>query len=109
MIFFLNWEKKNKQLKSKKMNTKFYNKNGDLSLYGLNCGYVQRARTEDKQVDLFIEHCMFHVKTYDIHSTPGRVGCLGIKDDEELILNNWGTFDKLTDARKMFKSELRNK
>ena len=89
------------------MKTKFHNKNGEFSLYALNCGYVQRARTEKKEVQLFQEHCVFHVKTYDIHSTPGRVGCLGIVDDEELIMNKWETFDKLTDARKMFKNESR--
>lgn len=89
------------------MKTKFYNKNGDLSLYGLSCGYTENKRTEKKVIKLFEEHGVFHVKTYDVNNTPGRVGCLGIADDEELIINKWETFDKLTDARKMFKNEFR--
>lgn len=91
------------------MKTKFYNKNGELSFYGLSCGYVESKRTKKKEVQLFREHDVFHVKTYDVYDTPGRVGCLGIIDDEELIMNKWKTFDKLTDARKMFKNELRKK
>ena len=89
------------------MKTNFYNKNGDLSHYGLHCGYVESKRTGKKVVELFKEHSVFHVKTYDVHNTPGRVGCLGIVDDEELRINKLETFDKLTDARKMFRNELR--
>lgn len=87
--------------------TKFYNKNGDLSLYALSCGYVEAKRTEKKVIKLFEEHGVFHVKTYDILNTPGRVGCLGIVDNESLTINKWETFENLTDARKMFKNELR--
>jgi hypothetical protein len=74
------------------MKTKFYNKNGDLSLYSFLCGYVQREEKNNMRKELFLEHSMFHVKVYRLKD--------GLFSD--VIV--WNVFDSLTDARKNYKS-----
>lgn len=74
------------------MKSKFYNKNGDLSLYSFACGYVQREETGNMRKELFLEHSMFHVKVYQLKE--------GLFSD--VIF--WDTFNSLTDARKKYKS-----
>jgi hypothetical protein len=74
------------------MKTKFYNKNGDLSLYSFCCGYMQSEETERMRKELFLEHSMFHVKAYQL------------KDGLFSDVIFWDTFESLTDARKNYKS-----
>lgn len=70
------------------MNTekpRFYNKNGDLSVYSFACGYIQQYKHENGIVDLYKEGC-WHVKLYD--STGDRL--------------EWLAYDSLTISRKQF-------
>ena len=68
------------------MKTNFCNKNGDLSLYALCCGYVIRREYNGSYAELFMEHSHFHVKT-------GKIG---------ECYKQWDTFNsnELTQARK---------
>jgi len=72
------------------MNTKFYNKNGELSFYSFCCGYVQREEKNNMRKDLFMEHSVFHVKKYKV------------VNDDNLELIEWNTYELLTPARKDF-------
>ena len=74
------------------MKTKFYNKNGELSLYSFCCGYVQREEKENMKKELFVEHSTFHVKVYRLGDGMFR----------ETIV--WNTFESLAEARKNYKS-----
>lgn len=64
------------------------NKNGDVSGYGLMCGYVQRCETKTRWITLFMEHAHYHV----------RSGYIGYG------YNVWDTFysGELTQARKLY-------
>ena len=73
------------------MNTKFYNKNGDLSLYSFCCGYVQKEEKDNMKKELFMEHSVFHVKVYSLN-------------DGFIDTIVWNTFHSLTEARKNYKS-----
>ena len=73
------------------MKVKFYNKNGELSLYSFCCGYVQREEKENMKKELFMEHATFHVKVYRLND--GFVDTIA-----------WNTFSSITDARKVYKS-----
>lgn len=73
------------------MNTKFYNKNGELSSYALYCGYVQKREKNNMKKELFMEHSTFHVKVYSFNG--GFVDTIV-----------WNTFYSLTEARKNYKS-----
>lgn len=73
------------------MKTKFRNKNGDLSLYALACGYVQRVTENNIKKYLFVEHSHFHVKKYKV-----------VNGNSELI--EWNTYGLLTPARQDFNS-----
>ena len=73
------------------MDTKFYNKNGELSFYSFCCGYVQREEKDNIKKELFMEHSVFHVKAYSLNG-----------DFIDTIV--WNTFDSLTEARKNYRS-----
>ena len=73
------------------MNTKFYNKNSDLSLYSFCCGYVQKEEKENMKKELFMGHSVFHVKVYSLN-------------DGFIDTIVWNTFRSLTEARKNYKS-----
>lgn len=73
------------------MKTKFYNKNGELSLYSFCCGYVQKEEKENIKKELFMEHSTFHVKVYNFNG-----------DFVDTMV--WNTFHSLTEARKNYKS-----
>ena len=73
------------------METRFYNKNGELSLYSFCCGYVQREEKENIKKELFMEHSTFHVKVYRLND--GFVDTIV-----------WNSFCSITDARKNYKS-----
>jgi hypothetical protein len=68
---------------------KFYNKNGDLSIYGLACGYIQKyVANNGQKLELWHEGCTYHVRRV----TP---------DHQRIV---WEVFDndKLTEARKFY-------
>ena len=73
------------------MKKKFYDKNGELSLYSFYCGYVQREEKNNMKKMLFMEHSTFHVKVYKFNGAF-----------VDTIV--WDTFYSLTEARKKFKS-----
>lgn len=74
-------------------------KNGNLSIYGLGCGYVQRATSINTDYDLgdgiscqlYREGCVYHVKTHDF-------------SNEKRLL--WQSFDSLSDARACFNEQV---
>ena len=66
-------------------NPKFYNKNGDLSVYSFACGYIQKFNHENGVVELHKDGC-WHIKLYD--SSGDRI--------------EWLAYDSLTIARKQF-------
>ena len=72
------------------MEPKFYNKDGQLSRYGLACGYVQRTEKEGSYKEMYMEHSHFHVKS-------GKIS-------EKFSV--WEVFcnDELTKARKFYRS-----
>lgn len=88
------------------MKNEVFNKEGKLTAYGFNCGYVEKRRTKnnEKEVQMFKEHGVYHVKVFNVSSTPGRAGCFGIVDNELLTLEAWEIFDKMSDAKKFFNS-----
>ena len=75
----------------KASNTEFYLKNGDLTVYGLHCGYVQRKKVDNKYVTLFHEHSTYHVQG-------------GTSDQARSF---WESFDTLSEARKFYKKQVK--
>lgn len=80
-------------MKTSIQNSKFYNKNGDLTRYSFLCGYVQKKEIEiDGKTfykELYMEHRCYHVQC-------------GIRGQRYSI---WETFDdELTKARKYYNS-----
>lgn len=75
----------------------FYLSNGELSAYGLACGYVQRRTlVPDFTVELFREHAHYHVRTstyvYGASAAHNRI---------------WEVFDTLTPARRRYHELIR--
>lgn len=74
------------------MKTSIYNKNGQLSSYGLYCGYVDRKENSKTgfSKQMYFEHNCIHIKVSES----------GFK------AHVWETFDsdELTKARKFFNS-----
>lgn len=70
------------------MTNNFYLPNGDLTAYSFACGYVQKEDTNNKWKKIFMEHGAYHV--------------MAGNDGEKWRI--WDTFDKLTDARKRYRS-----
>lgn len=69
------------------MKDKFKNKNGTLTAYSFACGYIERKKRDDLQVDLFRDGAVWHVTARD--DKRGRFV--------------WECFDALTPARKFHK------
>ena len=88
------------------MKNEVLSKNGKLTAYGFNCGYVEKKRTKNNEteIQMYKEHSVYHVKIFDVWNTPGRVGCLGIIDNEMLNRVEWRSFYTLRDAKKFFNS-----
>lgn len=76
------------------MSTKFRNKSG-LTAQALACGYIQRAQLETlltrSRIDLYHEGACYHVRGYDF------------KERGRLV---WERFDKLSEARKAWASQV---
>ena len=73
---------------------KFYNKNNELTRYGLACGYIEKKETPNVWKTLYMEHEHFHVQS-------GKV-----ENDNHLKWNICEVFenDELTKARKLYRS-----
>lgn len=76
-------------------------KNGDISIYSLGCGYVQRRETKHRWKEIYCEHHVFHVRSGNIYPkgktyNESTHGCFDI----------WESFqiDELTKARKFYHS-----
>ena len=65
---------------------------GELSVYGLSCGYTQRISLGLKSVVLYKEHSTYHVILY--HEVNRQ--------------RNWLSFDKLGEAKKAYKKMIKN-
>jgi len=63
-----------------------HTKRGNLSAYGLSCGYAERYTTKDVRIELSKEYCCYHVKA------SGKT--------HEGKWQEWQSFDTLTEARK---------
>ena len=70
--------------------SRFYLKNGDLSLYSLACGYLQQFSAGERMVELSLDGC-YHVKTYK-------------EEKEHRSRLTWDCFDTLGEARKVYSS-----
>jgi len=73
----------------------FRNSNGDLSVYALNCGYIQSATTPDDRftVKLFADG-VYHVRITDAEMTLGWTA--------------WESFDTLREARRAYRKALKH-
>lgn len=71
---------------------KTHTKNLDLTNYGLSCGYINRHEYDKNVLQFYKEHNCFHVKYTNYNDTNKSY---------------WNTFDRLTEARKAYKTELR--
>ena len=82
------------------MKTNLYNKNGNLSLYGLGCGYIEKKEVENGSKQMYVEHAHIHVRytTGKNYLTPGYMA-------------GWEVFniDELTKARKFYNGIKLNK
>ena len=77
------------------------NKNGELSLYGLHCGYVDRVENDDNNIaaELYKAGEVFHVRLFD-RSAPNW----GMGFNECISCGRfWWSFDNLTPARKLYR------
>ena len=66
-------------------NNRFYNNKGELTSYGLSCGYIQQTEINNVNLTLWKEHNCYHVRKHD-HNTGIRLF--------------WNVYDNLTEARK---------
>lgn len=65
-----------------------HNKNGDLSAYGLGCGYIQSHNNHGLNVTLWREHGAYHVRAHDFTTGKRMV---------------WEVFGHLGPARKLYR------
>jgi len=68
--------------------TLFFTKDKFLTSYGFACGYVQRQSFMTRDKYMYHEHGIYHVRAMETNNLP-------------MI---WETFEKLTDAKKFYKS-----
>lgn len=65
-----------------------YTKRGNLSAYGLSCGYIERIEDGCIVVQLSHEHGIYHVKKKVIEGK----------------WSTWQSYDTLTEARQVYKN-----
>jgi len=65
----------------------FYNKKGELTSYGLACGYIEQFEHLQQRVTLWKEHNAYHVRRHNFFRNK-RVF--------------WDSFETLTEARKRY-------
>lgn len=73
--------------------SEFYTKKGQLTRYGLACGYIHKYEHLQQTVTLWMEGGVYHVRRYN-HFHNKRVF--------------WDSFDKLSDARKRYAEAFTN-
>lgn len=69
---------------------KINTKRGNLTAYGLRCGYVERTEYGQITIQLSHEHCVYHVKKKVI-ATDTR-------------LSIWQSYDTLKEAQQAYKN-----
>jgi hypothetical protein len=75
------------------MNDKFITKDGFLSVYALSCGYMEQLAINNKQVTLWADCGIYHVRGHDFN-------------EHKRIF--WNTYQKLTVARKAYKKAIKD-
>lgn len=65
-------------------------KRGNLSAYGLACGYIERTEDGQNIVQLSHEHCIYHVKKKVM--------------DTDTKWSIWQSYDTLKDAQQAYKN-----
>ncbi len=65
----------------------FKTKAGRLTPYALACGYIEQLDFNHRRVTLWLEHCVYHVRSHDFQSNQRL---------------SWETFESLTLARKEY-------
>lgn len=80
-------------------------KNGDISAYGLACGYIDvKPHTTADNVDMEIR-LSFNGATYDVDAViSGEAREFLPAPSGHKIMSGWAQFDTLTDARKFQRS-----
>jgi hypothetical protein len=69
------------------------NTNGELSVYGLHCGYLQESNyINDTKVQMYHEGAVYSVRWFQYES-----------DSFAHIARNWVNFEKVTEARKLYR------
>ena len=71
----------------------FYNAKGELTSYGLSCGYIQKHENLMQTITLWKEGGVYHVRRHN-HMHNKRV--------------MWDTFDTLTEARKAYNQQAKD-
>lgn len=74
----------------KKAKPIFYRKDGRLTAYALHCGYVQKYKTHEGELQLYCEHLAYHVKFF-----PTCEDCHFGLDYKN---GSWEVFDTLNEA-----------
>lgn len=70
----------------------FYTASGDLTLYALGCGYVERHELDGLQTTLWMEGGVFHVRQHDF------------REHRRVF---WDVFDTLAEARTRYRAAIR--
>jgi len=72
------------------MSPNFYLSTGELSSYGLACGYVEKKEFDGYRISMWKEHNAYHVQYFD--KEEGRF--------------HWDVFDTLGKARQAYRKTL---
>ena len=73
------------------MKDKFKTNQGLLTPYALMCGYIEQTEINNKQVTLWADCGLYHVRGHDFN------------DNKRLF---WNIYEKLTTARKAYKKAI---
>ncbi len=73
--------------------SKFHLKNGDLTVYALACGYMQKHSANNIETTLYHEGCLFHVRSYNFVEHK-RIA--------------WESFESIGEARKEYRRQCKN-
>lgn len=63
-------------------------KRGNLTAYGLACGYIEQSENGNNRVNLYRESCAYHVTSFNMYTGDKKRDC----------------YDTLKDAQKAYKS-----
>ena len=75
------------------MQDKFKTKQGYLTTYALNCGYIEQAETSNKRVTLWADCGLYHVRNHDFN------------EHKRLF---WNIYKTLNTARKAYKKAIKD-